>query len=35
MHFGDPRFKLVCVWHKGCDGNIHHAHRFEWVKVGK
>jgi hypothetical protein len=35
MHFGDPRFKLVCKWHKSCDGDIHTAHRFEWVKVEK
>lgn len=35
MHFFDPNYRLVCVWHKGCDENPHHAHRFEWVKVEK
>jgi hypothetical protein len=35
MHFGDPNWKLVCAWHKGCDGNTTWAHRWEWVKVEK
>lgn len=35
MHFGDPNWKLVCVWHKGCNDNPHQAHRFQWVKIPK
>ncbi|MFJ5997559.1 hypothetical protein [Streptomyces sp. NPDC092370] len=31
-HFGDPRYKMVCAWHKPCDGNPNHPHRWDFVK---
>jgi hypothetical protein len=34
MHFFDPNWKLVCVWHDECDDNPNHAHRFEWERLG-